>query len=145
MLEDKINDYKTFPSAFPNLLKEVLGIPFEKTPGKESEELEFRRDGITNIIRKFLSGHGCIASIEEISRGECEIYLFGSYLRKAVYRDIDLLVLYPNEFSVTDVDDIVSAIKKVLSKMKSQLDIQACSKNELTSLKMTFDNRVRVY
>ena len=251
LLEDKINDYKTFPFAFPNLVKEVLGIPFDKTFGKESEELEFRRDGITNIKKKFLSGHGSIASLEEISRGvfaverkngsrlrvlvtntyffteytyekvlsadpnisailcsnpyagytssakersleaniglftlsefmgalnyegerftnfllredrnarinsiskdlekaelppECEVYLYGSYLRKAVFRDIDLLVRYPNQFSATDVDRVIEAIQKALYKIKNKLDIQACSKNEF--LKMTFDNRVRVY
>lgn len=253
LLEDKINDYKTFPSTFPNLIKTSLGIPLNETPGKESEELEFRRDGITNIIKKFLSSHGSIASIEEISRGVfaverkngtrlrifvthtyffteytyekvlsadpnvsaivcsnpysgytpsvkerclaaniglfklsefmgalnfdgerftnfllsedrnvrinwikkelakgelsagCEVYLYGSYLRKAVYSDIDLLILYPNQFSAVEVDRVIGAIKESLSEVEDQLDIQACSKNELTSLKMNFDNRVRVY
>jgi len=74
----------------------------------------------------------------------CEIYLYGSFLRKNVFEDVDLLLAYPNQLRASDVDNLLIKIKGCLSKFADKLHVEACSKSELGELKMDNDNRVRV-
>ena len=74
-----------------------------------------------------------------------EAYLFGSFLRRNIFRDIDLLLVYPNSTSVLEVDTVVARLRASLPKFAAKLHIETCSQNELPQLKLKFDNRVKVY
>jgi predicted nucleotidyltransferase len=252
LFEERINDYKTFPTAFPRLVKRFLGYQVSDEEINSDEEIEYRRGALRKIIERFLIDHVNIAAMEEINDAvfvvecrngsrlrvfvtnnyffteytyekvltqdpnisaivcsnpyssyseaskercitdnvglftlpefmgalnfegerfinflyredknarvklfqkkleECQlaqsaqIYLFGSYLRKYKFEDIDLLVVYPDRLKVAEVDDLLSAIKQSVGGLASKLHVQTCSLSEYSSLKMNFDNRVRV-
>lgn len=253
LFEDKVNDYRTFPTGFPILIKTALRLPVDQDSHKDGEGIEYRTGEIRKLIERFLSDHSGIAKMEEMSRGvfivekkngtrlrvfvthtyffteytydkvlsedpnisaiicsspyasytdsakeRCiadevglftlpefmgavnfegdkflnfllsedrkararifeerlakfdflkgyEAYLFGSFLRRSIFRDIDLLLVYPNGTSISDVDSVVAKLRTSLPKFAAKLHIETCSKKELPQLKMNFDNRVKVY
>jgi len=69
LFEEKISDYKTFPTSFPTLIKAALGLEVTNDSQKGQEEIEYRRGEVTAIIEKFLRNHSSITSMEPISRG----------------------------------------------------------------------------
>lgn len=67
LFEDKVNDYKIFPSSFSTLIKKKLGIEIEENY-RVSEELEYRYDTVKKFVQEFLASHSKILKMEEISR-----------------------------------------------------------------------------
>ena len=73
-----------------------------------------------------------------------EVYLFGSFLRRKIYRDIDIMLVYNEGSTRKDIDDAVDAITRAVREERSKLDFTVCSKIEFLSLKLNNDNRTRV-
>ena len=68
----------------------------------------------------------------------CDLYLYGSFLRKSVYTDIDLLLVYPDTLRVSDVDSLMEDIRESLPRFAAKLHIETCSKREFVQLNMKF-------
>jgi len=71
--------------------------------------------------------------------------LFGSYLRRKIYDDIDLMLVYSNASARAAIPAIESAIKSNLEQMRERPDITVASSTELAALRFERDNLTQVY
>ena len=81
----------------------------------------------------------------ELLYNKCNVYLFGSYLRKKIFNDIDLLLVYKNEVTSKEVDSLIEEIKRRLSDIASKLHFQCCSVQEFPRLEINYNNKQRVF
>ncbi len=81
----------------------------------------------------------------ELLYNKCNVYLFGSYLRKKIFNDIDLLLVYKNGVTYEEVDSLIEEIKIKLSDIASKLHFQCCSVQEFPRLEINYDNKQRVF
>ncbi|OKH18531.1 nucleotidyltransferase [Hydrococcus rivularis NIES-593] len=73
-----------------------------------------------------------------------QVYLFGSYLRRELYNDIDLILVYPVGADQELVSSTLESIRQVFKERASQLDIIVCSEVEYTTMRFEDDNRIRI-
>jgi hypothetical protein len=73
-----------------------------------------------------------------------QIYSFGSYLRRELYNDIDLILVYPTGADQELVSSTQELVSSALEGQASQLDITVCSEVEYTTLRFEDDNRTRI-
>ncbi|WP_068817069.1 nucleotidyltransferase [Phormidesmis priestleyi] len=73
-----------------------------------------------------------------------QVYIFGSYLRRELYNDIDLILVYPIETGQELISSALESIHQVFEERASQLDITVCSEAEYTTLSFEDDNRTRI-
>jgi hypothetical protein len=73
-----------------------------------------------------------------------QVYIFGSYLRREIYQDIDLILVYP--FGVVEelVSSTIESINQVFKERASLLDITVCSNVEYKTINFQDDNRYRI-
>lgn len=81
----------------------------------------------------------------KLSHKKCKVYLFGSYLRKRVFNDIDLLLVFKNGVTSQEVDSFIEEIKSRFPNIASKLHIQCCSVQEFSGLEMNYDNKQQVF
>jgi hypothetical protein len=73
-----------------------------------------------------------------------QVYLFGSYLRRELYNDIDLILVYPIRADQELISSTLESIRQVFKERASQLDITVCSEVEYTTMRFEDDNRARI-
>jgi hypothetical protein len=73
-----------------------------------------------------------------------QVYLFGSYLRRELYNDIDLILVYPIEAEQELVSSTLESIRQVFKERASQLDITVCSEVEYRTMRFEDDNRTKI-
>lgn len=73
-----------------------------------------------------------------------QVYVFGSYLRRELYNDIDLILVYPIEADQFLISSTLESISRVFEERASQLDITVCSEAEYTTMSFEDDNRNRI-
>jgi hypothetical protein len=73
-----------------------------------------------------------------------QVYLFGSYLRRELYNDIDLILVYPVGADQELVSSTLESIRQVFKERASQLDITVCSEVEYATMRFEDDNRTRI-
>lgn len=73
-----------------------------------------------------------------------QVYVFGSYLRREVYNDIDLILVYPVGADEKLISSTVESINQVFEDRVSQLDITVCSNAEYETISLENDNRTRI-
>ncbi len=74
-----------------------------------------------------------------------KVYLFGSYLRTKLYKDIDAVIVYSDDRTKNSVDMVSKVLKKELKEQSHKLDLTICSSTEFLSLNLDYDNLTRVY
>lgn len=74
-----------------------------------------------------------------------QVYLFGSYLRRKLYEDIDAAIVYSDLQSKEAIERVSGVLKTALGGLAPKLDLTVCSSTELSALKLTHDNLTRVY
>lgn len=72
------------------------------------------------------------------------MYIFGSYLRRELYNDIDLILVYPVEADQELIGSTLESISQVFEVQASQLDITVCSEKEYATMSFEDDNRTRI-
>ncbi len=72
-----------------------------------------------------------------------QIYLFGSFLRRKLYRDIDVAVVYSNDLAKEAIERTVRMMKT--ETRQELLDLIICSSNEFSALQLKHDNLTQVY
>ncbi|NES80469.1 MAG: nucleotidyltransferase domain-containing protein [Moorea sp. SIO2B7] len=75
---------------------------------------------------------------------EFQVYIFGSYLRKELYKDIDLILVYPTETESDVISSTVESIKQTFNDKLMLLDITICSDIEYETMSFEDDNRKRL-
>jgi hypothetical protein len=73
-----------------------------------------------------------------------QIYIFGSYLRREIYQDIDLILVYPVGTDEELITSTVESINQVFEDRLSELDITVCSEAEYEAMSFEDDNRTRI-
>ena len=76
-----------------------------------------------------------------------QVYIFGSYLRREIYKDIDLILVYPAGSAKELISSIVESIHQVFKEKLSQLDILdiiVCSEAEYKAMSFENDNRTKI-
>jgi hypothetical protein len=73
-----------------------------------------------------------------------QVYIFGSYLRREIYKDIDLIVVYPVGSAEGLISSTVKIINQALKEKLSQLDITVCSEAEYGAMSFENDNRTKI-
>ena len=73
-----------------------------------------------------------------------QIYVFGSYIRRELYKDIDLILVYSMKATKDLINTAIQTIKKELPWNSSVLDITVCSEIEYRTINLDYDNRTRV-
>ena len=73
----------------------------------------------------------------------CEVYLHGSFLRQYYFNDVDLVFVYPNRLTASEVETLVNQIKSSVG-LEDKLHLEVCSKSEYPEVKMKYDNRKKV-
>jgi len=73
------------------------------------------------------------------------VYLFGSFLRRKIYRDIDALVVYSGDRAKEAVERLAEVLKMTAAKKLSRLDLTVCSAREFASLRLKHDNLTEIY
>ena len=72
------------------------------------------------------------------------VYVFGSYLRREIYKDIDLILVYPVGAGEKLISSTIESINQVFEDRASQLDITVCSNAEYENMNLENDNRTRI-
>lgn len=72
------------------------------------------------------------------------VYMFGSYLRRELYNDIDLMLVYPVGADQDLISSTLESIYQVFEEQASPLDITVCSEAEYTTMSFEDDNRTRI-
>lgn len=72
------------------------------------------------------------------------VYMFGSYLRRELYNDIDLILVYPSGANKVLIDSALESIDQVFEEQSSLLDITVCSEEEYRTMSFEDDNRIRI-
>jgi len=73
-----------------------------------------------------------------------QVYIFGSYLRREIYTDIDLILVYPVGSAEGLISSTVKSINQALKGKLSQLDITVCSEAEYGAMSFENDNRTKI-
>ena len=73
-----------------------------------------------------------------------QVYIFGSYLRREIYKDIDLILVYPVGSAEGLIFSIVESINQAFKEKSSQLDITVCSEAEYKAMSFENDNRTKI-
>ncbi len=73
-----------------------------------------------------------------------QVYIFGSYLRRELYEDIDLILVYPLGVGEELISSTIESINQVFKDSSSLLDITVCSDAEYETISFEDDNRSRI-
>ncbi len=73
-----------------------------------------------------------------------QVYIFGSYLRREIYKDIDFILVYPTGTESDLISSTVENIRQVFKDRLLLLDITICSEIEYKAMSFENDNRVRI-
>lgn len=73
-----------------------------------------------------------------------QVYVFGSYLRRELYNDIDLILVYPVGADQKLIASTLESINQVFEERTSQLDMTVCSEEEYATMSFEDDNRTRI-
>ena len=73
-----------------------------------------------------------------------QVYVFGSYLRRELYNDIDLILVYPVGADQKLIASTLESINQVFEERTSQLDMTVCSEKEYATMSFEDDNRTRI-
>lgn len=73
-----------------------------------------------------------------------QVYIFGSYLRRELYNDIDLILVYPVKSGQELISSTLENINQAFEERASQLDITVCSEVEYQNMSFEKDNRTRI-
>jgi len=73
------------------------------------------------------------------------IYLFGSYIRRKIYQDIDIMAVYSNPSAKEDVVKAEEAIRNHFKGQSPLIHTTACSSAEFSTLKFHHDNLTKIY
>ena len=73
-----------------------------------------------------------------------QIYVFGSYIRRERYKDIDLLLVYSTEAEKELINSTKKSIYEEFQGDSSVLHITVCSEAEYQTIILDYDNRIRV-
>jgi hypothetical protein len=73
-----------------------------------------------------------------------QVYIFGSYLRREIYKDIDLILVYPVGSAEGLISSTGKSINQALKEKLSQLDITVCSEAEYGTMSFENDNRTKI-
>lgn len=73
------------------------------------------------------------------------VYVFGSYIRRKLHRDIDLMLVYPQPIKVAAVRFLEASLRDNLERRSETSDITVVSSPEFASLKLKHDNLTQVY
>lgn len=75
------------------------------------------------------------------------VYLFGSFLRRKIYRDIDALVVYSGDQAKEAVEKLEQMLKATAARHSSRLHLTVCSEQEFSAFqrKLTHDDLTEVY
>ena len=77
-------------------------------------------------------------------RGRFSVFLFGSFLRRKLFEDIDILIVSKPGASLTETDAAKEIIRNRFRNYKEMFDFTICSASEYDSIALDFDNRIRV-
>jgi predicted nucleotidyltransferase len=93
---------------------------------------------------------GRIARLKEIARGSAplqrvRVFSFGSFLRKKVYRDVDLLVAYEEPADLGAIRRLESHLATETRKQFGEPDVTIASEREFSTLRLKYDNLMQVY
>lgn len=69
------------------------------------------------------------------------IYVFGSYIRRKIFRDIDVMIVYSDNVSRMAVE----VAEKALGSTRGGFDFTVCSSSEFETLKLHHDNLTKIY
>ena len=76
--------------------------------------------------------------------GDFQVYVFGSYLRRDLYRDIDLLLVHPNGVNQKLVTTTVESLRKVFENSPSPLDITVSFEAEYNTMSFVDKSPTRI-
>jgi len=96
-------------------------------------EKEARIQSVKNALKKAILPHGL------------SFYLFGSYIRRSMYRDIDIMAVYANPLAKEDVVKAEEAIRNHLKGQSPIIDMTVCSSAEFATLKFQHDNLTKIF
>ena len=73
-----------------------------------------------------------------------QIYVFGSYIRRELYKDVDLILVYPAEAKQELVNSTITSVKNELPWDSSIIDITVFSETEYQTISLDYDNRIKI-
>lgn len=76
--------------------------------------------------------------------GKCKVYLFGSFLRRKVFDDVDIILVYTNSSVMSEIDILKNEINKCFQEKEIKLDFTICSEKEFSKMEFIDDNRVQI-
>lgn len=94
---------------------------------------DYRARGIGSLVKDLKPSNGI------------SVYVFGSYLRRKIYSDIDLMLVYTNSSKKAEVNILEEALLNELQRKGERADIVVASSNELPSLKLQHNNLTKAY
>jgi hypothetical protein len=74
-----------------------------------------------------------------------KVYLFGSYLRRKLYRDIDAVVVYSGERASGAIERVSEVLKMAAGHQSPILDLTICSSKEFSAFQLKHDNLTELY
>lgn len=73
------------------------------------------------------------------------IYVFGSYIRRKLYRDIDVMLVYADTTSRQAVEEAEKVLTSTRSHSSSAFDFTVCSSSEFEKLRFAHDNLTKIF
>lgn len=94
---------------------------------------EFRIDGLKRICQ------------EVRPPTKVGVFVFGSFIRRLLYKDVDLMIVYEESTDTAKLKHFESELEQQTQKRFGTPDINVTSAREFAALKLKYDNLVQVY
>jgi predicted nucleotidyltransferase len=80
----------------------------------------------------------------ELPSNRIKVLAFGSFLRKKLYRDVDLLIVYEEPIDIKIVRQFDSLLADQVQKRLGDADITVTSEREFSTLKLKYNNLIQI-
>ncbi len=88
----------------------------------------------------------CVKVAKESAPPEqIHVFVFGSFLRQALYRDVDFLVVYKEPQRRAEISEFENRLSANIRRQLGEPDITVSSDREFSNLKLKYDNLTKVY
>jgi len=84
-------------------------------------------------------------SQEAAPPNKTRVYAFGSFMRRKLYKDVDLMIVYEEPTDTAKLKLFKSELERLIRKRFGDPDIAVASAREFTALRLRYDNLSQVY
>lgn len=119
------------------MLGEFMGAIFHSGDQYLNFLLRAEREKRTNDLKR--------VSQEAVPPKGTRVFAFGSFMRRKLYQDVDLIIVYEEPADTAKLKLFESELERLIRKRFGAPDVAVASVREFTALRLKYDNLAQVY